>query len=89
LVLGEEYEIGAIRTRRHRDGAVRLGCDVAIDHAREMRGVLGRLRRNDQHLLETFRAIGVLHQFGNPHRFARLVLAGEDAQPPGASAIGH
>ena len=44
-----------------------------------MGGVLGGLRRNDQHLLQAFGAIGVLHQFGNPHRLAGLVLAGEDA----------
>ena len=40
---------------------------------------LGRLLRRDQHLPQAFGAVGVFHQFGNPHRFARFVLAGEDA----------
>src|SRR5436305_4849514 len=39
LFLREEYEIGAIRTGWHRDCAVRFGLEVAIDQAREVRGV--------------------------------------------------
>jgi phage anti-repressor protein len=40
LVFRQKYEIGAIRTGRHRDSAVRLGRDLSIDHAREVSGVL-------------------------------------------------
>src|SRR6266403_183405 len=79
LILRQEYEVGAIGAGGHCNGAVRFSPHIAIDHFRKMRGILGRLRRSDQHLPKPLRAIGVLHQFGNPHRLARLVLAREDA----------
>ena len=46
-------------------------------------------RRDDQHLLKVPGGIGVALQFRDPHRFPRLVLAGENANPAGASSIGH
>ena len=79
LILGQEHEIGAVATRRHRDRAIRLVARLAVDHLGQMRGFLGRFGRDHQHLLQALGAIGMLHQFGNPDRLARLVLAGEDA----------
>ena len=59
--------------------AVTVLARFAIGQARQMRGLLSRIGRNQQHLPETFCAIGMPHQLGNPHGVAGLVLAGEDA----------
>ena len=48
-----------------------------------MRGVSRGIGRDDEDLLEALCPIGVRHQFGNPHRLAGLVLAGEDADAAG------
>ena len=75
----EEHEIRAIRAGRHGNGAVSLiarrrdrsSCDRC---AASLVGSGVTIST----CLQALRAIGMLHQFGNPHRLARLVLAGEN-----------
>ena len=54
-----------------------------------MRGVIGRIRRDDQRLLQAFGAVGVLHQFGIQTVSRVLCWQAKIRTPPGASAVGH